>query len=80
MPLYLAGLFRTEKDKPLPCFVILTREATGIAAEIHHRMPVIIEKNKIPEWFSGDFDIDSAITDIKCSEADLPLGQISFDL
>jgi putative SOS response-associated peptidase YedK len=77
--LLLSGLYRTEKDKPIPNFVILTREAVGVAADIHHRMPVIIPHENISEWFSGEFQIDKALTDIECSAADMPEGQIRFE-
>lgn len=39
-PLYLAGIEReTERGRR---FVILTREAEGVVAKYHHRMPVIV--------------------------------------
>jgi putative SOS response-associated peptidase YedK len=75
--IFLAGLFRKSKDTSLADFVILTREAVGIAADIHHRMPVIIPKEKAGEWFSGGFEILDAITKIDCKEADNP-GQTSL--
>jgi putative SOS response-associated peptidase YedK len=76
-PVYLAALFRTEKDKHN--FVILTREAVGEAAKIHHRMPVIIPKEYVADWLARDFDISSAITDLICKEAEAPNEQLMFD-
>jgi putative SOS response-associated peptidase YedK len=79
-PLYLAGLYKKEADKPLPNFVILTREAVGVASEIHHRMPIIIPQISLSKWFSGDFTEDMSEADVICSEASRTDGQIKFDL
>ncbi len=45
--LYLAGLYRAGEDG-VPEFVILTREASGEAHEIHARMPLIV--SSVEEW------------------------------
>lgn len=45
--LYLAGLYRAGEDG-VPEFVILTREASGEAREIHARMPLIV--SSVEEW------------------------------
>jgi putative SOS response-associated peptidase YedK len=74
---FLAGLYRNDKEKPLSDFVILTREAVGNVLEIHHRMPVIIPSKAAKRWFSGDFDITEAITNLEMKEA-TPPGQITF--
>ncbi|MDR0944459.1 MAG: SOS response-associated peptidase [Ruminococcus sp.] len=73
--LFLAGLYR-QKDDDIPKFVILTREAVGEAAEIHHRMPVILPSKVVPE----KLDYSDMITDLTITEADRPTGQISFDI
>jgi putative SOS response-associated peptidase YedK len=76
-PVYLAALFRTENDESH--FVILTREAVGKAAEIHHRMPVIVPHDSIEDWFSENFNLSQAITNVIREEAAAQLGQIRFD-
>lgn len=38
--LYMAGLYM--RAKPLPCYVILTREADEAVSPIHHRMPLLM--------------------------------------
>lgn len=50
--IYLAGFFGHFKD----CgrFVILTAEARGKAAEIHSRIPVVIEKNCLSKWLTDN--------------------------
>jgi putative SOS response-associated peptidase YedK len=78
-PVYLAAIFRSESDKPISNFVILTREAVGVAKTIHHRMPVIIPHDKTDEWFSGEFDISLSLTDVICKETEEPGAQLRFD-
>jgi putative SOS response-associated peptidase YedK len=78
-PVYLAAIYRSESGKPISNFVILTREATGVAADIHHRMPVIISQDSIGEWFSGGFNLSSSITDVICKESEEPGTQLRFD-
>ena len=56
-PLAMAGVFREEKDIPLPVFVILTREAAPGLSQIHDRMPVILAKEMQREWLSTYCDI-----------------------
>lgn len=46
--LYLGGIYRWEREGYR--YVILTRPAVGRAAEIHHRMPVLIPKEKALGW------------------------------
>jgi putative SOS response-associated peptidase YedK len=77
--LYLAGLYREGKDSPVSEFVILTRDATGVAADIHHRMPVIVQKKRIDDWFSGAFDSADSLTELECNLADNP-GQMVFEI
>ena len=49
-PMYLAGLYRFEPQLPLPVFVILTRAAEGSIADIHDRMPVILDHEDVSTW------------------------------
>lgn len=51
--MYLAGLY--FEAEPVPCFVILTREAAGRLAEVHPRMPVILGSPELREaWLNHD--------------------------
>ncbi|MDR2349747.1 MAG: SOS response-associated peptidase [Deltaproteobacteria bacterium] len=57
--LFLAGIHKEFEKKPRPVefFSILTMEADGDAiSEIHHRMPVIVLKSELDEWFNGDLE------------------------
>ena len=51
----VAGLWTTWKDSEgtvLETCTIITVEATNKLAEIHHRMPVILERESIDEWLA----------------------------
>ena len=47
--LYMAGLFKNEES-----FVILTREAIRPIAEIHDRMPVLVQSDECKAWLGGE--------------------------
>ena len=51
-----AGLYFSPAETGLEqaCCVLLTTEATGIAATVHHRMPVPIPAEKRQAWLSGE--------------------------
>ena len=52
-PLYMAGLMFEAGEQP--GFVILTREAEGIALEVHPRMPLILGSQELREaWLRQD--------------------------
>lgn len=51
--LYMAGIYREDKDADLPVFVILTRQASPSVSSIHTRMPVILPKAIHPLWFQS---------------------------
>lgn len=53
----LAGLWTTWKDSDgslLQTCTIITVEATNKLAEIHHRMPVILERENVDLWLDPD--------------------------
>jgi putative SOS response-associated peptidase YedK len=78
--LYLAGCYREEKDSPLPTFVILTRNAVGDIIDIHDRMPVIVPKDKIDDWFGGKDILGYAVTDVEFDEAVGNGSQMKLDM
>ena len=55
-PLFIAGLYLRSSEMKIPCFSILTRDATGEIKNIHGRMPVLIPKSKIKEWLSPEIE------------------------
>ncbi len=73
-PLYLAGLYIRSSQQPLPCFTILTRDATDAIKDIHDRMPVILPAERIKEWLSPNYSyedlVGEAILDLQAVPAD----------
>ena len=59
--IFMAGIYRFEKDKPLPVFSILTRSAAPEIEHIHDRMPVILPGLLCDEWLKPDADVQKLI-------------------
>lgn len=55
-PIYMAGLYRIEKDISLPLFVILTRPAASGIEFIHNRMPVIVPETVREKWLANNIE------------------------
>ena len=53
---WLCGLYHIEEG--LPSFVVLTRNPSDSVSRIHDRMPLILPKERIPEWTSPDGEPD----------------------
>lgn len=79
---YLAGLYRFEPDDPLPAFTVLTRQAQGRIAEIHDRMPVILEAEQIDLWLDQGLDprfiIEDAPPPLACEPEEKPLPLLNL--
>lgn len=63
-PLYLAGLYLRSSQTSLPCFTILTRDATDDIKEIHGRMPVILPAAAVGEWLSAEKLYQELLTNV----------------
>ncbi|MFK7988083.1 MAG: SOS response-associated peptidase [Sandaracinaceae bacterium] len=53
----MAGLFSVWRDpegEKVSSFTVLTREALGAVATIHHRMPVVLRQDDYAAWLSRD--------------------------
>ena len=50
--LCMAGLW--SKVDGQVSYTVLTKQANGAIADLHHRMPVMLEKAQVQTWFSGD--------------------------
>lgn len=72
--MYLAGCWRQEKGKPLPTFVILTRDAAGHLADIHPRMPVIIPRDLADVWLTDGTQIAEVLRQAVTALAFEPVG------
>lgn len=46
--LYMAGLYSVREGKP--CYCILTTKANESTREIHHRMPLVLQRKQILPW------------------------------
>lgn len=71
--LQVAGVFdhvvNDDTGEVVPAFAICTREATGPAAEIHARMPVIVEPADVEAWLR-----DEPVDAVAMAQAELPPG------
>lgn len=59
--LYMAGIYRSEKDALLPVFSIITRAAAPGIAHIHDRMPVILGAAARREWLAPDAAVEDVL-------------------
>jgi putative SOS response-associated peptidase YedK len=88
--LAIAGLYENwinpESKQSVQSAAIITREAVGILAPIHHRMPVILPKDLWPTWLSSKSllpnEIDDYLNmiDIKEADKDLIFWPVSDDV
>jgi len=65
-PFAFAGLWESwtskETDESLKTTAIITAPASGMMAELHHRMPVVVKPAAAERWLCGDPDLlDEAI-------------------
>ena len=60
-PLAFAGLWENwqskESDESIQSATLLTAEADDFMAQLHHRMPVILEPDTADRWLAGDDDV-----------------------
>jgi putative SOS response-associated peptidase YedK len=67
-PFAFAGLWEQwhskETDESLQTATLITTEANGFLAPLHHRMPVILENDRAERWLAGDDElIATAVAD-----------------
>jgi putative SOS response-associated peptidase YedK len=67
-PFAFAGLWEQwhskETDESLQTATLITTQANGFLAPLHHRMPVILEKDRAERWLAGDDElIATAVAD-----------------
>lgn len=63
--LYLAGIYRMERDSELQVFTVLTREAAPHISHIHNRMPVIIPQTLAHGWlYDGTNAMQEAVENV----------------
>ena len=57
--LFMAGFYNHFQDEDR--FIILTTEANESVSPIHHRMPLILEKNELESWVYEDAFVEFAL-------------------
>ena len=60
--LYMAGFYDLFQD--VPRFIILTTQANPSVRPIHHRMPLILEKEELEEWVWEDRSVEKFLKKI----------------
>ena len=72
--MYLAGLYRFEPGESLPVFTVLTRPAEGVIADMHDRMPVIVQEEQLDLWLdqglNPQFFFDEPPAPLACQPED----------
>ncbi len=77
--IYFAGLYGSFADKsgmPSTRFVIITTDANGQMSEIHHRMPVILEKDQALAWIGHTYSGSSLEGLLKPYEKELTFQRV----
>lgn len=75
-PLVLAGIWQNWGEDARPSFAIVTTEATGPMAAIHHRVPVVIEEADWGKWL-GEQGKGAALLMQAPGDAVLKLARVS---
>jgi putative SOS response-associated peptidase YedK len=52
----MAGCFQSFQGEER--FVILTTQANASVSPVHHRMPLVLEKNEIENWIFDDQSVE----------------------
>lgn len=60
--LYMAGFFDSFKGEDR--FIILTTNSNDSMMKIHHRMPLIIDKNQVKDWIEDDNKAEEILSQI----------------
>ncbi len=66
-PFALAGLWEQWKDKQsdatLQTATLITTEASDFMAQLHHRMPVVLQPDAADEWLSGSTELLDSLSE-----------------
>jgi len=80
-PFVMAGIWaqNTNFDKAMiESFCVITTEANDSCREVHHRMPLILEKNQHDKWLSNaKLDSDTAAVLLKPPRQEMKLRPVS---
>ena len=78
--LLFAGIWdhwQGENGKELETCAIITTSAKGQLAEIHHRMPVCLQKGSVREWLSPDTQKQELLAMLNSSDDDIEMVPVS---
>ena len=60
-PLLLAGLWTRHAGLGLSSYTVITTAATPAFAPLHHRLPMMLERDQLGAWLTGDWDAARAL-------------------
>ena len=76
-PFAFAGIYTPAAESEAGNFAILTTEAAGPLAEIHSRMPVVVEESGQRRWLADDLAPDAAREILDGHVASFPCYKVS---
>lgn len=76
-PFAFAGIWTWSGEDEPGTFAILTTEAAPEIAEIHDRMPVIVDDNDHARWLAADLSVDEASQILGNNQADVAVYKVS---
>lgn len=54
-PLLLAGLWASNSNLEVETYTVITRAPNEFVAQVHNRMPAILEKDDVDTWLDGEW-------------------------
>lgn len=54
-PMIMAGLWTRNHALEMESYTVITTAASEEMAPYHHRMPVILDRDRVDQWFGGDW-------------------------
>ncbi|MGJ8564021.1 MAG: SOS response-associated peptidase [Alphaproteobacteria bacterium] len=83
-PLLLAGLWacnkQIEKDTELETYTVLTHSPNTLVADIHNRMPVIVDEDEIGLWLDAPWGEAKGVTETAFSAERMEAFAVSNDV
>lgn len=78
-PFAFAGLWEhwksKESDETIQSTAIITTAANDFMAQIHHRMPIVLQPDNAVRWLQGDMDLLQEVTDDSPEFRAWPVGR-----
>lgn len=84
-PVAVAALWSTWRDPaagadapPLSTVALMTTEATGRAASVHHRMPLLVPADLLDDWLAPDAPAGRGLLDaLRAAESDVEIVRVA---